>query len=128
MPTIINKRKSDPWGDILGGIGQGLSGFAGGYMGRQQMDAAKAQSQAMQGLMGRMFGGPGGINPMAGGAGAGGMAPTTGGIAQDMGLIPQSPAGPQPTPIARTGGTGAGMDTTTLDELLRRNNPSFGRF
>lgn len=61
---VIRRRKSDPWGDTMGAIGQGLSGFAGGYMGRQQMDMAKENSSMMRQMMERAWGKNGeGISP-----------------------------------------------------------------
>lgn len=53
---VIRRRKSDPLGDTLGALGQGLSGFASGYMGKKQMDMMQQNSQAQQRMMERLFG------------------------------------------------------------------------
>ena len=57
MPRIINRTSSGGTGALLGGIGQGLSNFAGAYMGREQLDQQKAQQKQMNELMGKIYGG-----------------------------------------------------------------------
>ena len=56
MPRIINRTSSGGTGALLGGIGQGLSNFAGAYMGREQLDQQKAQQKQMNDLMSRIYG------------------------------------------------------------------------
>ena len=57
MPRIINRTSSGGTGALLGGIGQGLSNFAGAYMGREQLGQQKAQQKQMNELMNKIYGG-----------------------------------------------------------------------
>lgn len=127
MPTIISRQKRNPWGDIMGGIGQGLSGFSGGYMGRQQLDLAKQNAQntqAMtQALMGKVFGAPGSINPMSG------AAPTAEPMSPPAGMTPPTMAPTMPMQAnARPAMSGAGLSTNDLAAMLLAQGviPRFG--
>lgn len=60
---IIKRKKRNTLSDTLGAIGQGISGYAGGYMGRQQMDMAQKNQAMTQELMKRAFGSPSDITP-----------------------------------------------------------------
>lgn len=107
----IKRGSRDTLGDTLGAIGQGLSGFAGGYMGGKQMNMAEQNSQSMrdmmQMLMRQQFKPDGsGIQPM----------PTAQTGIQESGMLPMS---------MPTGAQGAGaMPMSTVDpELLRMLTP-----
>lgn len=126
MPRVIKKNKSNPWNDVLGGIGQGLSGFAKGYMGKQQMDMAKENSGAMRDMMGRMFGKNGeNINTEYGNAldstlgGAGQIPAPDGGMA---GAAAQTPALAPPGGGMTSGGMGMNMGALSLEDLMKQMN------
>ena len=63
MPRIINRTSSGGTGALLGGIGQGLSNFAGAYMGREQLDQQKAQQKQMNELINKIYGGMTPVQP-----------------------------------------------------------------
>lgn len=111
MPRIIKRNNSNPWDDVLGGIGQGLSSYAGVKMGREQMNMAKDNNAAMRDMMGRMWGKNGeNINTGAGGGNVdeqynAALNDTLGGGAGDTGQYPVVET-PQ-IPTDRTGGGAA---------------------
>lgn len=61
---VIKRSKRDPWGDALNGLGSLASGFAGGYMGGEQVKLAKENSAMYRDILNKAFGMNGeGINP-----------------------------------------------------------------
>lgn len=114
---VIRRNKRDIFGDTLGAVGQGLSGFAGGYMGRQQLDLAKQNAQNTQSIMDRAFGSLGGINAMPG-------AQAEIGIAQnqpqraDMGVQPEMSDQMRAQGWSYPSASGVGMPTSDLVALL----------
>ena len=58
MPRYISKTSTGP-DAFLSGLGQGLSNFAGAYMGKQQMRQGEDYNNKMLQMMQNMYGGGG---------------------------------------------------------------------
>lgn len=110
MATVqtIRRNRRNPVNDTLGAIGQGISGFTGGYMGGEQLKMARQQQQATQRLMDRMFGG-GGISA--------GAQPGTESAAPSLPAMQPTQAQPSPEVPQMTGA--APMNSAWLDQMMR---------